>query len=385
MTASALIRPLRGLLKAAPLLLLLGARSAVSLPLFARELDVSCSHCHSAASRLNATGIAFAQNGYRLVGAHTAQSGQLRVSLVGSTDLTVTHDKHELPRIATLQANLLNDRALGAHTAGVVRDRLSYRFGISRESSHADDPRGIGFLQLDDVLKHGALNLRAGRFDVGLPWLSQARRTTLAEYLSPTRFDARGVELNGTRSAWTYAAGASFSDRHLAGGASPHRIAPPFEDSYFRLQRRLGAGNVGAQFLFDRQDSHLRTLSWLQHMQCELSASLGQPRFSIVPAYVFDRFDDRPSAGLHERHQYYLVETPALLDASGHWELTARYEHEYRTRNAYEPSEHRDLEAVDLAWQARDNARIGTEWARADVRGVRGARNELAAFVQASW
>src|SRR5256885_9991178 len=73
------------------------------------------------------------------------------------------------------------------------------------------------------------------------------------------------------------------------------------------------------------------------------------------------------------------------LDARGRWAVTGRYEHDYRTRNAYDPEEHRDLAALDLGWQASENARVAVEWAHADERLDRRHQDEVDAYVQASW
>src|SRR5262249_19149983 len=167
-------------------------------------------------------------------------------------------------------------------------------------------------------------------------------------YLSPIAFGARGLELDGAHSRWDYAAGLSLSDRTHAGGVSPRHIRPPLEDTYFRLGHRVGAQSVGAQMLFDRQDSHLPTLSWLQHMRCQLAASIAGPGFTLVPSYVFDRFDDRPAPGVHERHQYYMLESIVPFGASRWW-MTGRYEHDYRTRNTYDPEQHRQQAVLQLA------------------------------------
>src|SRR5262249_46840589 len=146
--------------------------------------------------------------------------------------------------------------------------------------------------------------------------------------------------------------------RARTGGVSPHAIRPPLEDSYFRLARTLGAQSIGVQMLFDRQDSSLPTLSWLQHLRCQVAPNLVGRGFTVIPSYVFDRFDDRPSPGVHERHQYYMLEGIIPLAAGRRWTTTGRYEHEYRTRNTYDPEQHRQQAVLQLAWQASANARI---------------------------
>ncbi len=364
----------------AALALVGAARTARTLPLFG-DAGGSCRGCHTTGTRLNAAGIAFAERGYREE--HGTSPHVRPLSLVGGTGLAVTH----FGSLSTAAFRGISDASMrgnGVHAAG-VSGRFSYHVNLGFTGREDEPQTEAAFVQLDDLVGKGVLNLRAGRFDAELPFVSRARRSTLAGYLSPTTFDARGFELDGRRADWGYAAAVAFSDRRMQGGAAPRRVADPLEDSYFRLTRDVGGQSFGAQLLFDRQDSPLRTLSWVQHVRGQLAATLGGPRFSLIPSYVFDRFDDRPSAGVHERHQYYMVETVAELDPHGRWAMTGRYEHDYRTRNVIDPEAHRQLEAVDLAWRAMANAQLAVEWSNSDDRSARRKQDQFDALVRASW
>ena len=368
------------------LALLAGSRRASPLPLFSRSQDAPCARCHTVLPRLNAAGIGFAQRGYRGAGgpAPSWHADELPVSVVGSAGLAVSRpDGFRSGRPIT--TGRLRRNVLELHAAGALAKRFSYHFGAGFEERGEDLESGTAFLMVDDLIRSGGLNLRAGRFDAEIPFLSRARRTTLQSYLSPVTFDARGLELNGRRSKWTYAAGLSLSDRHSSGGSSPKRIETPLEDTYLQLMRELGSHAVAAQMLFDRQDSNLSSLTWLQHLKAQLAATIGPARFPWTASYVFDRFDDRPSAGVHERHQYFLLEGLALPDARGRWAVTGRYEHDYRTQNVIDPEEHRQLGAMNLAWQVIPNAKLALEWAHTEDRLSRRRQDEFDAFVHASW
>ena len=363
---------------------------ASPLPLYSRSLGVPCASCHDVVPHLNAAGIAFAQQGHMLSahGAQTAGAGGLPLSVVGSAGLTDLRAEPEHGSEWTLSQRGATRGSFSSFeliAAGSPARRLHAHLeaGVDREGP--DVRRGDEFVQYGDAGKAGALAVRAGRFDAVLPFLSNDSRLTVAGDLAPLAFAARGVELDGARADWSAAAGLSLSDRTLAGGASPRPIHPPLEDTYFRLGRRFGAETVGAQMLFDRQDSHLATLSWLQHMRCQIAAQVAMSRVTLVPAYVFDRFDDRPMPGVHERHQYYLLEGIVPLGLARRWVVTARYEHDYRTRNTYDPEDHRQQEVLQLAWQAVANARLGLECARNDDRLAHQGNADLEAFAQASW
>jgi len=367
---------------------LAGAKKSAALPLFSRTLGEPCAKCHDILPRLDAAGIAFAERGYRPAGRDfepTWQVGQMPLSVVGSESFSDSRSGARSPASRRPATEMLHRGSLQIHSAGVTLRRISYHVAAGFEKSTEDVESEAAFVQVDDLIRGGALNLKAGHFDAGIPFLSQTRRTTLASYLSPVAFDARGLELNGRRSAWTYAAGLALSDRRSSGGTHPSRIGRQWEDTYLRMTRNVGAQSVAAQMLFDRQDSDLPTLTWLQHLRAQVAGTLCLSRLTIIPSYVFDRFDDRPAPGLHERHQYYLLETLMPLDARGCWAVTGRYEHDYRTRNAYDPEEHRDLATLDLGWQATENARVAVEWAHADERLDRRHQDEVDAYVQASW
>src|SRR2546423_14641932 len=66
---------------------LLIPRSGDALPLFARKYEMQCSQCHLAFPRLNAFGMQFRQNGYRLAGEKGKspwESKELPLSLIGN-------------------------------------------------------------------------------------------------------------------------------------------------------------------------------------------------------------------------------------------------------------------------------------------------------------
>jgi len=370
------------MLASAGVALFCGPRSARPLPLFSRSLGTSCATCHDAVPHLNAVGTRFMQSGYRLEG-HTAEptgrAAGLPLSVVGSAGITSVRAEPDRPMIGS------GFSTFELVAAGAPTNRISCHLDAGVARTGFEFQNGEDFLRFEGLLPAGALALEVGRFDAELPFLSSERRLTMTRYLSPIAFGARGLELNGAHASWTYAAGLSLSDRTYAGGASPHAIQPPLEDTYLRLARTVGEQSFGAQMLFDRQNSDLATLSWLQHMRIQLGASLAGPGFTLVPSYVFDRFDDRPMPGVHERHQYYMLESIVPLGAARRWLVTGRYEHEYRTPNTYDPEEHRQQAVVQLAWQVIPNARIALECARADDRLAHQGSADVDAFAQASW
>ena len=131
------------------------------------------------------------------------------------------------------------------------------------------------------------------------PYLALSQAARFQDYLTAESLPARGLELNGVMGGWTYGAGLIESRRAQYSAAAATRAFERLEDPYLWLARDLGAQRVGARMLFDRQDSNLPFHAWLQHLQAQASAVLAVRRLALVPAYTFDRFDDRPAAGLH--------------------------------------------------------------------------------------
>jgi hypothetical protein len=133
--------------------------------------------------------------------------------------------------------------------------------------------------------------------------------------------------------------------------------------------------------LFDRQSSNLPYHTWLQHLQATAGGSITTGRTVAVAGYVFDRFDDRPAAGIHDRHQYYLLDVLRPLDRRQRWWVTARYEHEYRTQTVLTPEEDHQLGVLNLTRQVNANAKLAVEVAHAGDN-VSGPRvNTLDAYV----
>jgi hypothetical protein len=227
---------------------------------------------------------------------------------------------------------------------------------------------------------HGGLNAAVGIFDATLPILAEPNRPTRVRYLAPVKLDGRGLALDGRRAAWGFGAGVIDSPRHLP--ALRERALHRLEDTYFRVTRDFGSQSVSAQWRFDRQDSNLQTLSWLQHLQGDVAARFGNDRLTVIPSYTFSRLDDRPGPGIHERHQFGMIETLFALDRGGRWLVSARAEHEYRTRDALISERDANAEVFNLSCRVEARARLSIEGSRlADNTGSPGSRR-LDAFVQ---
>jgi hypothetical protein len=389
-------RLLRAIRNGIPLLALLGPALAPApsdgLPLFSRQLQTPCASCHSAVPRLDPAGVRFLQNGYRPQGAAVSERALrptgLPVSVLGGLGLgwSISDERAAAAGSpARVDSRPAHPRRLELESAGALSQRLSYDYASALDADAGKIETAAAFVQLNDLVRAGGLNVKLGRFDEGPAYLSSRRRATLRDYLSPIALAAHGLELNGTRAGWTYGAGLFESQRPLPPAPAVTSTLQRLEDTDLWLTDELHGQLVGARMLFDRQESNLRTLTWLQHLQAQGSALLNVGRVQLLPAYTFDRFDDRPSAGIHDRHQYGLLEALEQLGSERRWALTERVEHEYKTRTVLTREEDHDLEALSLGYEFGPNRRATLECAQSgDNIGDR-RTTTLDAFLQLAY
>ena len=227
------MRWIRIALAEAPLALLLAEfltpHNVGALPLFARKNSVPCTTCHLAFPRLNAFGMAFRQNGYRMPGVKGEspwEAKEFPLSVVGnvgylytSTDTLNTSGGRDRSAVSSFVQNTSE-----FHSAGTLAQNVTFHFDNNFAGVNGPLTSGMAFVQFDDLAKDGVLNLKTGIYDAEIPYLSDSRRTTWTHYLSPVTLAAEGIELNGTKSGWTYAAGLNNSAR-VAVASSLRRIA----------------------------------------------------------------------------------------------------------------------------------------------------------------
>ncbi|MGH7740526.1 MAG: hypothetical protein ACRENS_00735 [Candidatus Eiseniibacteriota bacterium] len=310
---------------------------------------------------MNPDGIRFMQRGYstpdslELLPAHT-----IPISVSARLGVRAVRQKFpgaQQPKLEPRRGSV--DDGIGLAGAGRIGARLSYLLEVDGNRA-GDGPRETrASLQFDDLLSRQRLNLKLGSFDAELPFLSAQRSPTMHPYLAPIDLWARGFELNGNLASWHCGGGLIHSSQSLRTDADATAIRS-LEDTYWTLGHQSRAVSVGARLLFDRQDSTLPSLAWMQHLQALMGGALVKPHWAIATAYVFDRFDDRPAAGIHDRHQYYLLET-TLVPGSGAWVWNARLEHEYRTRTVWTHEQDHQLVVLNLARVLSPIARLALE------------------------
>jgi len=368
------LRPVRLALAAGPLLAALVATltpgRVSGLPSFSTTYAVPCAQCHRSFSELNREGMRFLQAGYRRPEEAVPERRPVRLLALsavgdlgrgfGSIDSAAAGRLPARDHDSDTRYGFVDPHAAGAlfdHATFHVESRLPTHDGVLVSDN--------SFIQLESLAPKGALNLKLGDCRVRGLYLDEEHPGRLGAALPVENLPARGLELNGSARSWTYGAGLleSWRARHFTNAAG--RVLGRLEDPYVWLIRDIGGQRIGARMLFDRQDSNnLAYLAWMQHLQAEASAVLKHGRLDLLPAYTFDRFDDRPSAGLHQRRQTFLVEAHLPLDSAQRWRLTAYSEHDYTTRTVYTREADHQQQALGLGYGVRQNAEVAVEWLR---------------------
>lgn len=364
-------------------------RGAQTLPLFAREYKTPCTTCHVAFPRLNAFGMQFRQNGYRMQGAkgeNPWNGASFPLSLIGNVGINVTST--DTTNAATGSHGRVNtsefvQNAVEFHTAGTLAENVTFHFDNGFATDTGLLETGMAFVQFDDLVQDGAVNLKAGIYDAEIPYLADSRKTTLHEYLSPVTLDGRGIELNGQKSGWWYAAGLINSERTM--GKPDAKTLNNLENVYAWLLKDIDGQMVTGRIYLDQQDPRVAGKSRSMHLQAEVSAYLNRGRWILIPGYTHEHYSDADFTQ-RENVETGLLEGLWMLDQDSKWVLTGRYELRHMPKfdvggvEAF--AEEDDALAVgNLSYMLNPNCRVALEYSRAQDN-VRGPKvDEVDAYV----
>jgi len=366
---------------------LIAPRRAEALPLFAREYKVACTTCHMAFPRLNSFGMAFKQNGYRMegeMGKPPWEKDSFPLSLIGNVGAHWTRTDADTgggQRVTTTQSQF-RQNWVEFHTAGTLAEKITFHFDNGFSEDAGVLTTGMAFLQFDDIAANGKLNVKVGIFDGEIPYISDARRTTMASYLTSWTQDNAGIELNGTSSAWKYAAGLVNSDRTQGKAGSTN--LNQFENVYGWLCRDIGNSMVTGRVRLEQQDPRAAGKSASTHTQADVSAYIATSsgRFAIIPAFTYEQFED-PT--FPKTVNTGMIEAIGLLNKDGKWVATGRFEDANApSANGFESSTTTQT-AFDLAYYVNPNARVGLDWTHLTVDHGGPKTDEVQAFVHVGY
>ena len=375
------MRLVRFLLVVAPavglLQLCLMPGSGNALPLFARKYDFQCAQCHMAFPRLNAFGMRFRQNGYRLDGEKGKspwEDKEFPLSLIGNVGIQYMHTDSTIAG-ASVKASATSfvQNAVEFHTAGTLAANITFHFdnGFANGAGGTLES-GMAFVQFDDVAKNGALNVKAGIYDAEIPYLSDSRKTTLNGYINPITLGGQGVELNGARSAWTYAVGLNNSGRTTgkAGATSLNNL----ENWYGWVMRDVKNGQlVSGRVWLDRQDPRVPDKTASNHLMAQASAYLNRARWAVIPGYTYESYADIPkTSGIGTGTMSLnggLLEGLFFVDQANHWLVTGRYEIRHVGTSDVVAQKGDDTHTeLNLSCFLNSNAKIALDWTHATFK-----------------
>jgi hypothetical protein len=386
-----MVRVARNVLLVVPLLfaliVFLQPREGRALPLFARKYGLQCTSCHFAFPRLNKFGMDFRQRGYRMPGDKGESPWELKefpISLVGNVGYNYTRVSTMTPTgtWADTATSAFVQNTVEFHMAGTLGPNFTFHFDNNFAGVNGPLNSGQAFVQFDDVVKDGVLNVKGGIYDAEIPYLSDSRRTTLSHYVMPVTLPGAGVELNGTKTGWTYAAGLSNSSRTFSNKSGDHTLNN-FENPYVWVMRDIGNHEITARWYGDHQDPRKPDVTSSMHNQFDVSAFLNFDKAQVIPGYTYEKFADLPAVGVDQSVQSALLEGIVKFGGDAKWLGSARYELRHTAKTDFNPVSDLNAETLGLAYYVNPNARLAGEWTHAadNVGGPRTVTYDVYVFV----
>ena len=213
---------------------------ADAIPYFSRKYATPCTMCHIQFPRLNATGMTFKQNGYRLKGEegeYLWQDKFFPVSGMAVFNYKMVNRKGGGWGGKDGSQNIFSVDEMEFFSGGSLAPRVSYYISFGSEEE-MDFAPGVAFVIFNDIAPESKANIKAGKFYNEFFYLADKRRFTLEPYMAPVTRTQYGVELNGEFQSQgiRYAFGAA-NDEMTTGTATdgteitaPGQTTPKFKD-----------------------------------------------------------------------------------------------------------------------------------------------------------
>ncbi|MBI5453286.1 MAG: hypothetical protein HY956_01515 [Deltaproteobacteria bacterium] len=179
-------------------------------PFFSRQVGRDCTFCHSIFPKLNETGRMFRSGGYRLPAEAEWKEVKDLSSIPASVEVEVEASYNDLASNGAKSDSSdlkIEEIELFAGGAFGKTGRLSVNSALTFEETEAGADVSItkAFLQVNDLLGpmgEGRLNLRAGKWDIGLPFINTiapiSNRYLAESAIGVLSIEKKALELNGT-------------------------------------------------------------------------------------------------------------------------------------------------------------------------------------------
>lgn len=239
-------------------LLFLSVEPSLAFPHFSRQIGRDCTYCHSLLPRLNETGRVFKSNGYRF-----ESEGEWRdVKDISSPPVSfeaegeVSWDQAKTIGTTDRSSDLKIEEAelmAGAAFGKTGLITALAMIAIAEEESGTETSIHKAFIQVNDLLGRkgaGALNLRAGKWEIGLPFLNTEDAIISNRYLAERTLGVLSqsndsIEFNGSvlgeedswRPTHRYSAGLAKEDVN-----SPNKLRGYYATYSLTFLEKLNAG-----------------------------------------------------------------------------------------------------------------------------------------------
>lgn len=193
-----------------PLFMALLPDEAGAFPFFSRQIGRDCTFCHALFPKLNEKGRTFRANGYRFEAEGEWKDVKDFSSLPASFEVEVEgiYNSVKTNGVRTESSDLKVEEAELAAGGAFGKNGKITALGVilaAQEDTATDVSIPKAFVQINDIAGEGGsglLNLRAGQFDIGLPFLNTVEVAISNKYLAETSLnlldpERRAVELNG--------------------------------------------------------------------------------------------------------------------------------------------------------------------------------------------
>ncbi len=181
-----------------------------AFPFFARQVGRDCTYCHSAFPKLNEKGRAFRSAGYRFEAEGEWKEVKDMTSIPASFEVEVegAYNRTRSAGVYTESSDMVIEEAeLIAGGAFGKSGRVSSLVTIAVEDTGAGFETTLhkAFIQINDIAGEagsGLVNVRAGQWQIGFPFLSPSEGAISNRYLAESvlgviTLDQKAMEVNG--------------------------------------------------------------------------------------------------------------------------------------------------------------------------------------------
>lgn len=183
---------------------------AHALPFFSRQIGRDCTYCHTIIPKLNETGRTYKSNGYRFAaeGEWKEVRDWTMVPVSVEIEAEGAYSRIKSNGVKTTSSDLkIEEVEIAAGGAAGKTGRVSAIGKISFSQTDAGTATSVtkAFVQVNDLAGpagEGAFNVRAGQWDLGLPFLNPAGAFITNRFLAETTLniltlEQKGIEVNG--------------------------------------------------------------------------------------------------------------------------------------------------------------------------------------------